>query len=116
MEREIARRIGLAARAARNARGESQADTAERVGISLDFYARIERGQTMPSVPTLVRIARALEVSTDTLLGPRKAAVLAPAAPGADTPDVRRLIRRVRQARPKSVRVLNIVAAALNER
>jgi len=37
--------------------------------VSVEFYARIERGKTLPSVPTLLRLATALRVSADVLLG-----------------------------------------------
>jgi transcriptional regulator with XRE-family HTH domain len=114
METELAKRIGTAARKARTARGESQADVAENVGISHEFYARIERGKTMPSVPTLVKLATALEVSVDSLVGSRSAAQPRVTSREAETPDVRRLVRRVRQAKPRSVRLLNLVAIALD--
>ena len=43
------------ARAARTALGLSQADVAEKLGLSLEFVGRIERGVALPSVPTLFR-------------------------------------------------------------
>ena len=65
MDENLAKKIGVAARASRTALGLTQADAAERVGITSEFYARIERGQTLPSVPTLAAIADALGVSAD---------------------------------------------------
>lgn len=69
MDDHLAKTIGSAARSARLARGLTQEDAADIVGVSLEFYARIERGKTLPSVPTLLRLAAALGVSADVLLG-----------------------------------------------
>jgi len=114
MDSQLAHIIGAAARAARSRLGLSQADAAERCGISTEFYARIERGGTFPSVPTLLSIAEALDVSADVLLGrtqPRRKP--APAQPEPRDGDLRRLLRRAREADPASVRLLSLVAAAL---
>ena len=114
METELAKKIGAAARTARKARGWSQADAAERIGISLEFYARIERGQTMPSTPTLVAMGQALEVSLDILTGRVRGREPARPRPAVEeSPELRRLLRRLRQAKPKTVRLLNLIAAAL---
>ena len=52
------------------ARKLTQEDAADVVGVSVEFYARIERGKTSSSVPTLLRIAAAgLRLSSDVLLG-----------------------------------------------
>jgi transcriptional regulator with XRE-family HTH domain len=122
MDTELAKTIGAAARAARTAHGLSQADAAERVGISTEFYARIERGGTLPSTPTLLAIAEALDVSADVLLGRasrsgRRAALRAfTEDDGLELPrDLRLLLRRARRARPKTIRLLNLLAAALAE-
>jgi DNA-binding XRE family transcriptional regulator len=114
MELELARKIGAAARAARTALGRSQADTAEEIGISSDFYARIERGGTMPSVPTLVRMASALKVTTDVLLGLDKRPV--PRAEPQDSPELRLLLRRARNVSSRSLRLLCGLAGALETR
>ncbi len=66
---ELAVTIGKSVRAARSALGLSQADVAEKVSRSPEFLGRIERGVTLPSVPTLVSLALALKVPSDTLLG-----------------------------------------------
>lgn len=44
-------------------------EEAERA-ISAEFYARIERGNAIPSRATLVGVAQALSVAADRLLGP----------------------------------------------
>lgn len=121
MDSALAKTIGDAARAARTARRLSQTDAAEAVGISLEFYARIERGGTLPSAPTLRSIARALGVSADALLGlglkgSTLNAVPSPATGKASSPELRRLLRRLRVAKPKTLRLLSAVAAAVEGR
>jgi transcriptional regulator with XRE-family HTH domain len=69
MDSDLARHIGGQARQARLALQLTQEDVAERVGVSLEFYSRLERGGTLPSVPTLHRLVTALGVSADLLLG-----------------------------------------------
>lgn len=117
MDTALAKTIGAAAAAARKRLGLTQSDVAERAGISFEFYARIERGTTLPSAPTLVALADALGISTDTLVGragdrPLRAWPRAREEP-ADSADVRRLLRRIRRAPPRVVRLLNLLAAEL---
>jgi transcriptional regulator with XRE-family HTH domain len=56
------RAIGEQIRTARVHANLSQLAVAERVGISLDNYGRIERGQASPTLDTLLGIADALGV------------------------------------------------------
>ena len=112
MDDDLAHRIGERARAARGALGWSQADAAERIGISVEFYARIERGRTMPSTPTLVRMAGSLGVTVDGLVGGAKATPTTRVEPKL-SPELRRLVRRLGRASTKTVRLLNLVAVAL---
>lgn len=42
---------------------------AEEVGVTDNFLGKIERGDSLPSLSTIVRIANALHVSIDFLLG-----------------------------------------------
>ncbi len=122
MDAKLAKTIGEAARAAREAKGWSQADAAEAVGISLEFYGRIERGGTLPATPTLRSIAAALGASADALLGlaPTGKVGHVPAAPTSKvaegSPELRRLLRRLRRAPPKTLRLLSAVAAAIEGR
>jgi DNA-binding XRE family transcriptional regulator len=52
---KLAKHLGKAARTARMRVKLSQADVAERVGISTEVYGRLERGGMLPSVPTLLK-------------------------------------------------------------
>lgn len=61
--------IGPRLRSARKALGLTQEDAAEMIGISCEFYARMERSNALPSVSTLKRMALALRVTVDYLFG-----------------------------------------------
>lgn len=120
MQTPLAITIGKALRKARESSGLTQEDAADRAGISAEFYARMERGRTLPSVPTLVRLAEALGVSADELLGrpaERRAGAAAVATPARgvedESPEVRRLVRRLRRARPKALRLVGLLLGEL---
>ncbi|SRR6266568_4372575 len=121
MDTNLAKRIGSAARAARRARSLTQQDAAERIGVSAEFYGRIERGRTLPSVPTLVRIAEALDVPTDALVGRIGATgVTPPLKPNPESasvpPELRSLLRRLRRVSPRTLRLLGALVAKLEGR
>jgi len=140
MAQTIAQTIGASARGARQRLGLTQEDAAERIGISSAFYARIERGTTLPSVPTFARIVEVLGASADELLGRKArpglgvaepAAVYRPtpkAAPSLGAHDVdgfvanrspdqaralRRLMRRLRLGSPSAIRAMSLLAREL---
>ncbi len=71
--------IGQRVRRIRKARGISQEELAERVGISNTHMSHIETANTKLSLPVLVALAEALEVGTDDLLydAPRESAAAA---------------------------------------
>lgn len=120
MDKELSKSIGAAAREARKALELTQEDAAERIGVSAEFYARIERGNALPSVPTFARISAALGVSADTLLGLsitssiEVPATWASASPPSDTPEIRRLIRRLRKATPATLRLVTMLVKELD--
>ena len=60
--------IGLRIREARNAKGWPQAELAFRAGLNSAYVSHIETGKTKLALPTIVKIANALSVSTDELL------------------------------------------------
>jgi transcriptional regulator with XRE-family HTH domain len=61
-------RIGERIREERKKRGFKIAELSERAGISSNFLGNIERGIDTPSVETLINIANALFIGTDTLV------------------------------------------------
>ena len=70
-DRELAQTIGSVAHAARKARGFTQEDAAKRLGVTAEFYARIERGYSLPSTVSFAQMVTALHVSADVLIGKR---------------------------------------------
>ena len=113
MDIHLAKTIGDAARVARRAHKLTQEDAADAVGVSSEFYARIERGKTLPSVPTLLQLAAALHVSADVLLGLDGLSDAARAQmSGADSPGTaatRKTVRRILRARPSTIRIVNLL-------
>jgi transcriptional regulator with XRE-family HTH domain len=57
---ELARALGPNIRRHRMACGLTQEELSDRVGIHYTFLGHIERGNKLPSLPTLARIAGAL--------------------------------------------------------
>ncbi|MGZ3457686.1 MAG: transcriptional regulator, partial [Archangium sp.] len=76
--------------------------------------ARMERGLILPSVPSLLRVCRALGVDANSLLGlaadtpPQWLAQ--PAPPAEEPPALRKLLRFVRQLGTKQLNALTSVA------
>ncbi len=87
-------RIGPRIAALRAQRGWPVAELARRAGVSASLVGQIERGQSRPSVTTLVALARAVDVSVDALFqaAPFTAAdpptALAAAPPPSALPDL----------------------------
>jgi transcriptional regulator with XRE-family HTH domain len=121
MNEELAITVGAAARAARVRLGLTQADVAERVGIAMEVYSRMERGKVLPSVTTLRRLCQVLRIGADTLLGLEAELLDAPleeggppAAPGEDPPRLRRLVRALRALDAEQLKaVAQVVHGAL---
>ena len=90
-------------KSARKVLGITQAVTAKRIGISAEFFARVERGHAMPGLTTLVKIANELGVTVDFLFGADSAEKKAPppmqqAAPAETPPKMAYIIRQARQS------------------
>lgn len=64
------KQIGMRIREARQQRKMSQADLAERAHIHLSHISDVELGKKEMRIPTFVRIAEALQVSSDQLIRP----------------------------------------------
>ena len=69
-EESSARRIGARIRAIRNAKGMSQAELGEKVGLNADRIQKYENGARKPKADMLKSIADALGVSTLALADP----------------------------------------------
>jgi transcriptional regulator with XRE-family HTH domain len=115
---ELARTIGKQIAKARRSLDLTQEEAAERIGITVEYYGRVERGRALPSLFTFVQISVALQVSADSLISlgeimARPVAVPPPwfAAPqlGEDK-QLGRLFRRLRRVHPE---VIGFVEAML---
>ncbi|TCJ89961.1 helix-turn-helix domain-containing protein [Nocardia alba] len=67
---EIAYRLGEQVRQAREARGWTQSELAKRAGMKQNAVSRFEAGDGVPTIPTLERLAGALEVQLSIELTP----------------------------------------------
>ena len=117
---EIARTIGKISRMKRHENQLSRIEVANRIGINPEFYARIERGQSLPSVHTLARLSVALDVMVDTLLGnlheqqdPLVVRLEQPDWGPQDTEEFRRLVERMRKTTPSIRRLLYLLSLEL---
>lgn len=97
-ENPLGGQIGRTAREARLKLGWTQADVAERIGLTVEVYGRLERGQMLPSTPTLIGLRSALGVAADVLLGltPAQATTAPPEATDELPLETRRLVRSLR--------------------
>jgi transcriptional regulator with XRE-family HTH domain len=120
--RSLAATFARQLKAARCAAGLTQAEVAERVGIAVEVFWRLERGRALPRADTLARLAASLNVSTDTLLGLDGASTSTsvpmaaePVATYAGRPEMRRLMRRLERAPARAVRLLAAFVSAMQE-
>ena len=98
----LAAGIGQRARLARRARRMNQADVAARMGVTAEYYGRIERGHALPGVTTLARLAGTLDLHLDAIIERAAGGELpGPARPSEPLP-VRRVLRRLRRATPSA--------------
>jgi transcriptional regulator with XRE-family HTH domain len=95
MDKDLRVAIGNAARHARHARELTQRQVAEQVGVSVEFYSRMERGLAHPSLEVFLRMLDVLGVRADTLLGLDAAHATAPVVVPLTSPDDPRDVRRV---------------------
>ena len=72
-ETEPARAFGAAVRSARLERGLAQEILAEEAGIERSHMGKIERGEHMPTLSAVLKIARALNMSGAELLAEAEA-------------------------------------------
>ena len=67
MKNESAK-LGLNLKRIRTKKAISQGDIARELGVSRGFVSTIENGKTNPTLSTIAKIAKALNVSTNELL------------------------------------------------
>jgi transcriptional regulator with XRE-family HTH domain len=65
---KLQRQLGNTVRAERQARKLTQQELAFQAELSLTYVGEIERGQRMVSIDTLLRVARALDLTAAQLL------------------------------------------------
>ena len=117
--------IGSALRTARTSRAYSQAEVAERAGLAAEAYGRLERGGIVPRADTLVRLAVALGVTTDSLVGLAMGNEAVQAQSSAEAGDerpgllkrreARRLLKRLDGASPRTLQLLDLLLAAVEK-
>lgn len=120
---ELQKALAAATRQARMRLGLSQEAVAQKVGVRGEFLSRIERGTAMPSVPTFHKLAHALQVSADELIGTNASTAgstrgRSPHKSGENasppmSPEMRRLVRRLRNASPGTIRLVSLVVKEL---
>lgn len=68
MKDKTSKHIGYKLQSARQKKGYTQAEVAKRAGTTVNHYAKIERGEVVPSLKTLEKIVKALGVSSSSVL------------------------------------------------
>lgn len=62
MEKQIPKGLGIKLKNARMKANLTQEEVADRADVSVNYYARIERGEVMPRYNIVKQIAKALKV------------------------------------------------------
>ena len=78
---ELAHAFGAAVRALRMERGIAQESLAHQAGIERSHMGKIERGEHMPTLAIIFKIAGALECSTAVLMSEAESQLAASAQP-----------------------------------
>jgi transcriptional regulator with XRE-family HTH domain len=117
VDHKLAVLLGGAAREARQRLGLTQGDVAERMGMAMEVYSRMERGKMLPRAQTLRRLCDVLQVSADTLLGVGRSGAPAPLTPrkaaAEDPVELRRMTRKLRELEPAQLRAVSRVVNAV---
>jgi transcriptional regulator with XRE-family HTH domain len=64
----VAQAFGAAVRAARLEAGVAQEDLAHKAGVERSHMGKIERGEHMPTLGVVLKVARALNIGADDLV------------------------------------------------
>jgi transcriptional regulator with XRE-family HTH domain len=102
-EKALAQQVGRCMRQARHARKWTQEHVAALIGVSMQFYGRIERGEGLPGMETFVDLLLLFDLSPSAVLGLTDAST-APVV--GDVPLLRRIARRLRRASPRALAVV----------
>jgi transcriptional regulator with XRE-family HTH domain len=102
MSESFAKAFGARLRAARVAAGYTQETLGDAVGIEAVAVGRFERGAFLPRAERIAQLAKALDVSTDHLLG----LTLPGAKRGGLKPEARRLAEHLSELEPRAVLLL----------
>ncbi|WP_395856674.1 helix-turn-helix domain-containing protein [Cystobacter fuscus] len=117
MDEDLQRSLGEVARAARERLGLTQAQVAQKVELVPGVYGRIERGDMMPSVPSLRRLCLVLGISSDALLDlkPTQVAAKVDESPSEESlsPELRRIVHQLRTWPSKRLKALSKVLTVL---
>jgi transcriptional regulator with XRE-family HTH domain len=115
----LSRALGAAIRASRQAAALTQQVVAQRAGVGLETYGRLERGLLPPSVSVLQRVCRVLGISLDEVLKLGKGAT-APkaraASEDASAQAMHRLLKVASGLDKRSLEVLHQCARVLRKR
>ena len=74
---ELAQAFGAAVRALRTERGIAQESLANLAGIERSHMGKVERGEHMPTLAAIFKIARALDCSTTVLMAETESQIAA---------------------------------------
>lgn len=96
--------IGQRIRKIRKARGLSQEELSEKIGISTTHMSHIETGNTKLSLPVFVDLASALEIRTDELLSD--------GAPGLRSESTEEILRLLDSCSTQQVRIIEDILRA----
>jgi transcriptional regulator with XRE-family HTH domain len=110
--------VGKKIRALREAKGLSQGDVEKRSGLLRSYISRVEGGYTAPSVATLIKFAKALEVQPYQLLlnhAEKARPVAVPSRPPISQ-SAARLLRSYESLSPNNRRLLVSIASQLSKR
>lgn len=110
--RALAARLGEMLRRQRQDLAMSQADIAERIGVSPQQVQKYEAGRNQPSLMRAAMLRRATGVSLDELVDD---ALGDPAEPPEQATDVMYLLRDLRRMSPRQVALLRRIARAITD-
>lgn len=100
-------KIGQRIRTIRKKKGLSQKELAEKCNLSANHISHIERANTMVSLPSLVQIVNALEITTDD--------VLCDSIPKSVLPYSNEITELERNCNEKEIRIFSAVLKALKD-